>query len=120
MLSGLAKSLQKYIIGGSFAETVENEDRVYNTCLCFNKEGDVVAEHRKLHLFDINIPGGITFYESEYVKPSPPQFTIFDTEFCKIGLGICYDIRFPEYALQLVGKGAEVICYPANFSLRTG
>eukprot|EP00347_Sterkiella_histriomuscorum_P009765 403339979 len=120
MLSGLAKSLGKYIIGGSFAEIVEGEDRVYNTSLCFNREGDVVAQHRKLHLFDINIPGGITFYESEYVKPGPPQFTVFETEYCKIGLGICYDIRFPEYALQLVKQGVEMIVYPANFSMKTG
>lgn len=72
LLSNLAKSLNKYIIGGSFPEEIENEDKIYNTCLCFNREGDIVAEHRKLHLFDINIPGGITFYESSYVKPGPP------------------------------------------------
>lgn len=58
--------------------------------------------------------------ESEHVKHGPPQFTIFDTEYCKIGIGICYDIRFPEYALMLNRLGAKVICYPADFSMRTG
>ena len=83
-LSALAKSLGKYIIGGSFPEAIEGEDRIYNTCLCFNREGDIAAEHRKLHMFDINIPGKITFQESEYVKPGPPAFTLFETEFCKV------------------------------------
>jgi len=83
-LSNLAKTLGKYIIGGSFPESIEGEDRIYNTCLCFNREGDIVAQHRKLHMFDINIPGKITFQESEYVKPGLPQFTIFETEFCKV------------------------------------
>lgn len=101
LLSGLAKSLNKYIIGGSIAEKVEGEEKVHNTCLCFNREGDVVAIHRKLHMFDVSISTGITFYESEYVKPGPPQFTIFETEYCKIGIGICYDMRIPEYALML-------------------
>jgi omega-amidase len=86
MLSHLAKTLNKYIIGVSFPEAIENEERIYNTSCCFNREGDIVAQHRKLHLFDINIPGGITFYESEYVKPGPPQVTIFETEYCKVKL----------------------------------
>ena len=93
---------------------------MYNTCLCFNRDGDIVAKHRKLHLFDIDIPGKIKNKESDTVKHGPPQFTMFETEYCKIGIGICYDLRFPEYAQMLRNKGAEVICYPANFSMRTG
>lgn len=84
LLSGLASSLNKYIIGGSFPEAIQDSDKIYNTCLCFNRQGDIVAEHRKMHLFDINIPGGITFYESDYVKAGPAQVTIFETEYCKV------------------------------------
>jgi omega-amidase len=84
MLSRISKSLNKYIIGGSFPEEIIGEEKIYNTCLCFNKEGDIVAQHRKLHLFDINIPGGVTFYESDFIRPGPPQVTIFDTDYCKV------------------------------------
>lgn len=120
MLSELAKKNEVYIIGGSIPEEIEDEDRIYNTCLCFNRKGEIAAKHRKLHLFDINIPGKVVSKESSFVKHGPPQFTIFETEFCKFGIGICYDIRFPEYALLLSKLGAEVLCYPANFSMKTG
>lgn len=93
MLSGLAKSLNKYIVGGSFPEEVAGQEKIFNTCLCFNREGDIVAEHRKLHLFDINIPGGVTFYESEFMNFGPPQVTIFDTEYCKVSIKLFKEYR---------------------------
>ena len=68
-LSNLAKETSTYIIGGSIPEKVEGEEKIFNTCLCFDKEGEIKAVHKKQHLFDINIPGGITFFESFYVKP---------------------------------------------------
>lgn len=72
MLSEMAKRTQKYIVGGSIPEEVEGNDRIFNTCLCMNRSGEIVTKHRKLHLFDINIPGGITSIESNQVIPGPP------------------------------------------------
>ena len=69
ILSNLAKKTSTYIIGGSIPEVVEGSKKIYNTCLCFDKMGNIAAMHRKQHLFDVNIPGGIVFKESEYVKP---------------------------------------------------
>ena len=86
MLSDMAKQTQKYIIGGSIPESIEEEEgkRVYNTCLCFDREGQITAKHRKIHLFDINIPGKTVSQESSHVKHGPPQFTLFETEYCKV------------------------------------
>lgn len=121
MLSEVARETKTYIIGGSVPELVEGDRRIYNTCLCFDKTGAITAHHRKHHLFDVNIPGGITFYESNYVNPGPAQLSTFETEYAKFGIGICYDIRFPEYAFLLARqKGVHVLAYPANFSMRTG
>lgn len=71
LLSMLAKETKTYIIGGSIPEETQipndqGENKIYNTCLCFNKEGEIVAEHRKQHLFDVDIPGGVTFFESDF------------------------------------------------------
>lgn len=126
LLSSLAKETGTYIIGGSIPEVTDipndkGENKIYNTCLCLDKEGKVKAQHRKQHLFDVNIPGGIVFYESDYVVPGPAQFTTFDTEYAKFGIGICYDVRFPEYSLMLAHKhDIDVLAFPANFSCKTG
>ena len=126
MLSALAQENQVYIIGGSIPEETnvannQGENKIYNTCLCFDKDGKIAVIHRKQHLFDVNIPGGVVFYESDFCVPGPPQFTRFQTEFATFGIGICYDIRFPEYSLALAHQHAvDVLAFPANFAMRTG
>lgn len=121
MLAQLARETQTYIIGGSIPEKIEGDRRIFNTCLCFDKEGNIVASHRKQHLFDVNIPNGVTFYESNFVQPGPAQLSVFDTEYGKFGLGICYDVRFPEYAFLLARQAkVDILAYPANFSMKTG
>jgi len=114
-----------WIVGGSVPERVSEdngEDKIYNTCLCIDPEGTVVAKHRKVHLFDIDVPGGITFKESDTLSPGETM-TAFDAgePLGIIGVGICYDIRFPEYALLLCKKHkCNVLCYPGAFNLTTG
>ena len=119
LLQQKAMEHQIWIVGGSIPERVAGDDsKLYNTCLVFNPEGKLVAKHRKVHLFDINVPGGITFYESDTLSAGS-QVTSFATPWCNIGIGICYDIRFPEYAL-LLAKTCQMLIYPGAFNLVTG
>ena len=89
--------------------------------LCFDREGNLAAKHQKQHLFDVNIPGGIVFQESEYVEAGAPQLSVLKTEYCNIGLGICYDVRFPEYSMLLASQeNCKVLLFPADFAMATG
>jgi omega-amidase len=123
-LSTLAKTCSKWIIGGSIPEMVENQRAnelplLYNTCPVFNPMGEIVAKHRKVHLFDIDVPGKITFKESDSLcSGSDP--TVVETPWGLIGIGICYDIRFPEYAMILRQRGCKLLVYPGAFNMVTG
>lgn len=117
MLSNLAKELDIYIFGGSIPELYEGN--IYNTSFIFDKAGNLIGKHRKIHLFDIDIEGGIRFKESDSLGRGK-DITVVDTEYCKIGTAICYDMRFPELMRLMVLKGAEVIIVPAAFNMITG
>ena len=108
---------QIYLVGGSIPE-VDQDNQLYNTCIVVNPQGQIIAKHRKVHLFDINVPNGITFRESDTLS-SGSQITSFATPWCNIGVGICYDIRFPEYAM-LLGQTCQILIYPGAFNLVTG
>lgn len=117
MLSSLAKELHIVIVGGSIAEAAE--DKVYNTSYTFDADGTCIGRHRKMHLFDVDIPGGVTFQESAIVAPGN-DVTVFDTAFGRLGVAICYDMRFPELMRLMVLEGAEIIIVPAAFNTTTG
>ena len=116
-LSELAAAYGIWLSGGSIAE--RDGDRIYNTAFVFDRSGKEAARHRKLHLFDVQISGGQHFRESESLTPGD-QVTVFDTEFCNMGLCICYDARFPELFRLMVDRGAKLILVPAAFNLTTG
>ncbi|KAK6522501.1 Carbon-nitrogen hydrolase [Arthrobotrys megalospora] len=118
-LSEVAKETSIYLIGGSIPEIDPATNNLYNTSLVFSPTGDLLATHRKIHLFDIDIPGKIKFKESEVLSPGD-SMTTFETEYGKIGLGICYDIRFPELAMAAARKGCFAMVYPGAFNMTTG
>ena len=116
-ISSLASDNNVYILAGSIPE--KEDDKLFNTSYLFDKQGNIIAKHRKMHLFDIDVKDKITFKESD-VLTAGDDFTIVDTEFGKIGIGICYDVRFPELARIMVENGALVLFYPGAFNMTTG
>lgn len=117
MLSMAAKKNNVYIVGGSIPE-IDNE-KIYNTSFVFDSNGELIAKHRKVHLFDIDIKDRITFKESDVLTPGN-EVTIFNTPYGKFGVMICYDIRFPEFARIMALKGVKGIFVPAAFNMTTG
>ena len=117
VISSLASENNVYILAGSIPE--KENDKLYNTSYLFDRNGNIIAKHRKMHLFDIDVKDRITFKESD-VLTAGNEFTIAETEFGKVGIGICYDIRFPELARVMVEKGALILFYPGAFNMTTG
>lgn len=116
-LSGMARELGIYLAGGSVPE-IEGE-AIYNTCYLFSPQGEELARHRKVHLFDIDVPGGQRFMESDTLTAGS-QITVVDTALGKLGLAICFDIRFAEFFRVMGDLGAQLILVPAAFNMTTG
>ncbi len=115
--SNLAKHTKKYLIAGSMPEL--DEGNIYNTSYVFDRNGELIAKHRKVHLFDIDVKNGQRFKESDTLSAGD-KITVFDTEYGKCGLCICYDYRFPEMGRRMALAGAKMIFVPAAFNMTTG
>lgn len=147
-----AKDLKVFIVAGSIPE--REGEKIFNTSVVINPKGEIIAKHRKLHLFDIDVPGRITFRESDTLTAGS-EITTFDIDPSlvapvdldaatatftagaeaktdpeakvvpasspfKVGLGICYDMRFAEYAQVCADRGAKMLLYPGAFNTVTG
>lgn len=121
-LSTIAKEQQIFLVGGSIPELDKSDNKIYNTSVTFSPSGDIIGKHRKAHLFDIDIPGGITFKESITLTGGDKASVYNLSGFGNVGLGICYDIRFPELA-QIAARApnnAFAMIYPGAFNTTTG
>lgn len=116
-LSALAAELGIYLICGSLPELTDG--RIYNTSYVYGRQGQLLAKHRKAHLFDIDVEGGQRFMESDTLSPGN-AVTTFETEFGAMGLCICFDLRFEELARCMCLRGAKAIFVPAAFNMTTG
>lgn len=109
-----------WVLAGSFHEQGPDPERTYNTSLVFDRTGELVAVYRKIHLYDVEIPGRVSYHESRSVAPGE-ELVAVQIDGIQLGLSICYDLRFPElYRRLATDHGADVLVVPAAFMLHTG
>lgn len=118
-LADAAKRHGIWLLAGSIHENIPGSDRTYNTSVLYDRNGVEQARYRKIHLFDVRIPGQVDELESATIAPGDEIVTA-DIEGHMAGLTICYDLRFPELYRALADEGAEMLFVPAAFTLFTG
>jgi len=119
-LSEQAKKNKVWLVSGTIPIKSALENKVYAACLVYNENGERVSRYNKIHLFDVHLDiTDETYNESETLEAGN-QVVVVDTPFGKIGIAICYDLRFPELFRQLVMQGAEIIVLPSAFTAITG
>jgi predicted amidohydrolase len=118
----MAESARSHAISlllGSLPERIEGEGKIYNTSVLLGPDGAVLASYRKIHLFDIDLPGMEHLKESKAIAPGS-EIVVAHAPFGALGLSICYDLRFPELYRALAMKGARILAVPSAFTERTG
>ena len=119
-ISKEAKKNDLWIVAGTIPIKTSIKDKVYSTCIVFNNLGEQVTSYNKVHLFDVNITETNEKYSESDIYLNGNSVTVIDTPFCKIGLAICYDLRFPELFRKLSKEDIDVVCMPAAFTSVTG
>ena len=119
LMSRLARELQIHIVAGSITEQVAGDSRCYNTSALIGPDGKQLAVYRKIHLFDVDLPGRVTVRESD-AKLAGADVVTAATPLGAIGLSICYDLRFPELYRRLTFAGAQILSVPSAFTFPTG
>ncbi|KAL4879070.1 nitrilase family protein-like protein [Aspergillus karnatakaensis] len=119
-LANIARNANVYLVGGTLPERDEQTGKIYNTCPIYSPTGTLLATHRKLHLFDIHVPDQMAFRESDTLSAGNAVTVVHLPGYGKLGIGICYDMRFPEPAAIAARAGAFALVYPSAFNTTTG
>jgi predicted amidohydrolase len=117
-----ARAHRIWLVGGTFPEAAPGVPaRIHNTCVLVSPDGEIAAVYRKIHLFDVDLraSGGGLFEESRCVAPGS-EVVVADTPFGRLGLSVCYDVRFPELYREMAARGARFLAVPAAFARETG
>jgi deaminated glutathione amidase len=115
----LARQHEIHLLLGSFNERSEQPGKCHNTSVLFSPDGTILATYRKIHLFDIDLSEQVSYRESDTIQAGDRPLVV-PTEVGRLGLSICYDLRFENLYRRLVQDGAQILCVPAAFTLTTG
>jgi len=118
-MQALARETGAWLLLGGFPERATSATHIRNTSVLLRADGTIAATYRKIHLFDVDVPGGKRFRESESIEPGDAP-VVAETPWGPLGLTICYDLRFPELYRALAARGARVLAVPSAFTLETG
>jgi predicted amidohydrolase len=119
LMAGLARELEIFLVAGSITEDAPGHAKRYNTSVLIGPDGERLAAYRKIHLFDVDLPGRVTIKESD-AKMAGAEVVSAQTVLATIGLSVCYDLRFPELYRRLAFAGARIITIPSAFTFPTG
>lgn len=115
----MAREHRMWVVAGGLPEVSPSPSKTYNTCLVVDPSGESRSVYRKIHMFDVHIPGRAELRESASTAAGD-EVVLADTPMARLGLSICYDVRFPELYRELAARGAEVLLVPAAFTAHTG
>lgn len=118
-LATQARTHDVWLVGGTIPMRTDDARRVRAACLLYNVRGERVARYDKIHLFDVRLDSGEEYNESAAIEPGDTP-VVADTPFGRLGLAVCYDLRFPELFRRLLDQGAELFAVPSAFTVRTG
>jgi len=119
-LSSLAKEKSIWIVGGTIPLKSKNSDKVLSACLLFNDKGQVVECYNKIHLFDVDLGEKCGTYNESAFTQAGDRVVVVETPFGKLGMAICYDLRFPEIFRDMVNQQVDIICIASSFTATTG
>lgn len=118
-LATQARQHHVWLVGGTLPLTVQAVNKVRAACLVFNDQGERIARYDKIHLFDVQLDNGEKYHESNSFEPGE-NIVVVETPYGKLGLAVCYDLRFPELFRRLLEAGAEIFAVPSAFTALTG
>jgi nitrilase len=119
-LSAIAKKNEVWIVGGTIPIAGNDEEKVRAACLIYNEQGERVARYDKLHLFDVLVPESDEVYRESDTIEQGDDIRVIDSPFGKLGIAVCYDLRFPEFFRKMLAQGMETLIIPSAFTARTG